>query len=186
MTCIDSNMYFLEDLKEDEELGTVISGARWTAINELHFIPVYEWLKGGEYAPRLNGNTLEGIITAKQFSAEIERCGRIFDLARQLLLWHLVDLIAQKFDVLCSRLYELEGNVVAQIMTVIRLVYAEPSSETGGEKRMRELLIQAVADNFWDMVADQPSNMKHGLARFPQFHVAVLHRMAGVVREGMD
>jgi hypothetical protein len=181
MARIDSNMYFLEDMHEDEELGTVISGARWAAIDEHRFTPIYEWLKEGEYEPRLNGNNLDGIIKSKQFVNEVERCGRIFDLARQLLLWRLGDLVAKKFSVLCSRFCKMEEKPVAQLMIVVRLVYSEPSSETDGERRMRELLIQAVSEHFWDMATEEPSNMKHGLARFPQFYVAVLDRMARMI-----
>jgi hypothetical protein len=180
---VEGNIYFAEDLREDEEFGAVISGARWTAINEQRFLPVYEWLKSGEYSPRLEGDALEGILDDSQYRKEMERCGYIFDLARQLLLWKLVDLVTLKFEVLCSHFSRLEEKPVLQIMPVIRLVHAEPSSETDGETRMRDLLVELVAGHFWDMVAEQPSNTQHILARFPEFHAAVLERMTMIVRE---
>jgi hypothetical protein len=183
ITRLKGNMYFIEDLRESDEFGSVISGARWIALNERRFFPVYEWLRDTEYAPRLKDNTLEGIVKDTQYASELERSGRIFDLARQLLLWDLVNLVAQKFAVLCSRFCKLKDKPVLEIITVIRLVYNEPSSETEGENHMRNLLVQLVAEFFWDLVTEQPSNLKHGLARFPEFHVAVLDRMVRLVKE---
>ncbi|KAF2432841.1 hypothetical protein EJ08DRAFT_117356 [Tothia fuscella] len=86
------NSYFIDDAREDEIYGTVISGSRWRAISEDDFIPVYEYLKEGDYNPPLaeEDDSLSGVDTDDDYGKEIARCGEVFALARQMLLWDLV------------------------------------------------------------------------------------------------
>lgn len=89
------------------------------------------------------------ITSAEQHASEIERCGKIFDLARQLLLWDLIDLVTEKFDILCKTVVQADDDKpFVHVLNVARVVYGEPSSEMEGETLMRGLLVQFVAENF--------------------------------------
>ena len=166
---LKGNIYFIDDLREDDELGTIITGSRWAEIQPERFNPIYEWLKYGEYTPRLIGNELEEVNTDAQHATETVRCGTIFTLARQLLLYDLLNLVTRKFAIL--------RNPPLQTLIVIRLVFGEPSSETEAEEEMREFLVKEVTGKFWEYAERQPRNLRSTFEMIPNFHREVLTMM---------
>lgn len=142
ITRIKNNTYFGDDVLPDAGDELVIGGARWQAIFPDRFEPVYEWLKYGDYDPEIHEDcdSLEGITTDLDHEIALRRCGRIFNLARQLRLLELMDLVRHK--------YMLLKKTPQEVLTVVNNVFDEEYDGSYEDQVMRDLLVKEVADNW--------------------------------------
>ncbi|KIW08346.1 hypothetical protein, variant [Verruconis gallopava] len=139
ITRILGNVLFIEDAQIVDGLGTVVTGARWARITPDAFWPVYEYLKYGDYRPRMVGDQIEEVEEGGH-GGEIVRCGQAFDIARELQIDELMSLACRKFRIL--------NKGPAAVMMAARLVFKREPDETIHDALMRELILDEIDSNY--------------------------------------
>lgn len=167
----------LLDLKVwDPKQGWTISRPLFDTINPDHFRPVAEYLNRGDYAPDLVGRDtaaahLVGVKTKEQKAAELIRCGVIFNIARDLQLSDLIELVVKKMKL-------LRPWPPLELTMVLTWVLEDASTGFEADDELRSLLEEYMADNFWEFVQAQTSNLSRTMNGHPDFQAAVMARVA--------
>jgi hypothetical protein len=134
------NSYILEDAVENNTLGAIVTGARWTRLKFEAFRPIYEYLKYGDYSPRVRDGRLELNNTPEDHGREVVRSGQIFCLAREMQLEELMGLVCRKFKLLKKQ--------PLSVLFVVKPVFKIEADGTEFDSKMRQMLIQEAAENF--------------------------------------
>jgi hypothetical protein len=170
------NDYILQDTIVDDRLGTLVTGARWARIQPHQFRPVYEYFKYGDYRPVLEGDELEDISTDEEHAHEVVRCGLIFSLARELQITELMDLACRKFTVLKKE--------PLSVLIAVRKVFGQEANGMESDEVMREILVQEVANNYWEYMEKQAKNLHRQAEKTPGFYrQALMRHVANVEHE---
>lgn len=141
---------FLDNIKQREEDGQwYISRSPFFEFNIRDFDPVAEFLRGGEYRPRLVDDgthqaALEDVNTAEAVKREVFRCGSTFQYAGRIKMHDLQRLAVRKLRVINQ--YPSE-----EILHVAKIVYAHTPADSDPEATaaIRDLLECHIANNFW-------------------------------------
>lgn len=167
-----SNAYIIEDTVEDNILGAVVTGARWSRLTADAFRPIYQYLKHGDYRPYIKKGQLVGLSDSSDDHArEIVRCGSIFNLARELQLEELVGIICQKFMLLKKQ--------PLAVMVATRIMYRADQDVTRNELLMRQVLIDEIGGNYQTYMEAYPKNIFKQDERTPGFsHKVILKHLA--------
>ena len=115
------------------------------------FQPVGHFLERQEYSPNLLDDgtdyaRLEGNFTSATRASEIERCGTIHCIARQLEMEQLQNLSFRKLRALAVTVGTKERLSLKSILVVTRDFFQIASAE------LQQFLTQFLAEHFWDLV----------------------------------
>lgn len=170
------NSYILEDAVESDTLGAIVTGARWTRVKPEQFRPVYEYLKRGDYRPRIRHGKLDGSSnTPGDYGREIVRCGQTFNLARDMKLEELMDLVCRKFDL-------LEKQPLG-VLFAAKAVFKTEADGTELDAKMRKMLVQDAVDNFPAYQIQEAKEFWKLQDKAPEFVYDVIEQFAAKLKK---
>ena len=166
-----SNAYIVEDTIHSDEVGAVVTGARWNRLNPAAFRPVYEFLKYGDWRPRLRFGRFPGLSRKPEVRArEAYRCIVVWNMARELQIEELMEVALEKLG-------RLGTHPFAMVMGV-PLVFGVESDGTEQDITMRNFMIQHAVDNFTTYQITAAEKFWALQEKFPEFVGEVVDKFA--------
>ena len=165
------NTYIVQDTVQSNNLGAIVTGSRWNRLKSADFRPVYEYLKYGDYRPRLQNGKLVGLAkTPGSSGREALRCTQVFAQARDLHIDELMSLAVRKFQV-------LPKQPLSIILGVPSVFKSQPDG-TKEDKLMRQVLIEDAATNFRVYMSEVGTKFWALQKKYPEFVSEVLKRVS--------
>jgi hypothetical protein len=173
---VRGNSYILDDTVHDNDIGAIVTGARWARLKPKKFQPIYEFLKHGDYHPLLRGKQLDGLSEeSHDHGREIVRCGQIFDLAREIQIENLMELVCRKFQL-------LKKDPLA-VLFAAKAIYKVETTGSEHETTMRDLLTDTVARDYEKYMLNHAADFFKQQKGTPQFGLDIMEKYLEIMKK---
>ncbi|KAJ9649663.1 hypothetical protein H2199_000442 [Coniosporium tulheliwenetii] len=165
-------LHLTECMTWDDTLGWHITRPLYSAFTVARFHPIAEFLTHGDFSPKLLDDDdpkprLDGVESITQKADALLDCGRAFNVAREVQLPEMMQLVVRKICV-------LRPWPAAEVLMVTNFVFHEPPTGLDADDDLRKLLCNHIAKDFWDINSTQAKNLRMMLTRYPELEENVL------------
>ena len=168
----------------EEKNGYCMRRPAYNKLNSTYFSSVVEFLTGGDFKPLLmkrgtEGAHVEDAATPSGKQIAILKCAETWEVAREILIDDLMELVAEKLKI-------LKPWPLLEILLVAKIVFAEASTDCEADNGMRRIISDYFAENFWSFAQKEFTNFKDELCQCPELAKMVWAAMLAKAEKIID
>ena len=163
---VENRGCFRDVMAWEENNGYCMRRPSYNKLNSTYFSNVVEFLTGGDFKPLLTKRGtkeahVEDATTASGKQIAILKCAEAWEVAHEILIDDLMELVAEK-------LKTLKPWPLLEILLVAKIVFAEASTDCEADNEMRKIISDYFAENFWSFAQKEFTNFKDKLCQCPE------------------